>query len=221
MNTPIKTSRLLGFAFLFQFVTSFTSGVFLRPLWFVDDDMAQSLRNIAENPSLLRTCILLDMLTALGVIFLGSLLFVTLHKKNEKLAMTALGFYILEGVLLASSRMATFSLLSLSQEFAIGQSAEVLRLATLAFDSMEFVGGTLHMVAFVAGAIPFYALLDQSRLVPRPISLWGLITVLPFALGSPLMVLGIDLPFVLYVPYIPFELGIGLWILVKGIEEKV
>lgn len=221
MNHPQKTSRLLGLAFVFQFVTSFTSGVILRPLWFVEGDLAQSLRQIAENPMLLRVCILLDMLTALGVIFLGSLLFVTLRKPNEKLALTASGFYLLEGALLAASRIATFALIGLSQEFAAGQSAETLRLATLAFDSMEFVGGTLHMVAFVAGAILFYALLDQARLVPRLISLWGLVTVLPFALGAPLMVLGIEFPFILYVPYVPFELLIGLWILFKGIEERI
>ncbi len=221
MSPSQKTSRLLGFAFLFQFVTSFTSGVFLRPLWLVEGDMAQTLRSIAANPTWLRIGLLLDMFTALGVIFLGALLFVTLRKQNEKLALTALGFYILEGALLGASRMAAFSLLGLSQEFAAGQLADVLRLATLAFDSMEFVGGTLHMLAFVVGAILFYALLDRSRLVPRPLSLWGLITVLPFALGAPLMVLGIEFPFILYVPYVPFELGIGLWVLVKGVREKM
>jgi hypothetical protein len=57
--------------------------------------------------------------------------------------------------------------------------------------------------------------------VPRPLSLWGLITLLPFVLGAPLMVLGIELPFILYVPYVPFELAIGLWILVKGLEERM
>ncbi|MFZ6029603.1 MAG: DUF4386 domain-containing protein [Chloroflexota bacterium] len=219
MKTTQKASRLLGLAFLLQFITSFTSGVILRPLWFTEGDMAQTLRQIAGNPIWLRVCILLDMLTALGVIFLGALLFLALRKQNEKLALTALGFYILEGALLAASRMATFSLLGLSQEFATGQSAEALRLARLACDSMEFVGGTLHIMAFVAGAILFYALLDQAWLVPRPLSLWGLITVLPFALGAPLMVLGIEFPFILYVPYVPFELGVGLWILVKGIRE--
>jgi hypothetical protein len=221
MNTTQKTPRLLGFAFLFQFVTSFTSGVFLKGAWLVDGDMAHTLRNIAETPALLRVGILLDLFTALGVIFLGAVLFVTLRKQNEKLALTALGFYILEGALLAASRMATFSLLGLSQEFAVEQSAEVLRLATLAFDSMEFTGGALHMLAFVPGAILFYALLDQSRLVPRPLSLWGLITMLPFAVGAPLMILGIELPFILYVPYVPFELGIGLWILAKDVHEKM
>ena len=218
LNASPKTSRLLGFAFILQFVTSFTSGVFLRPFWLVEGDMAQTLRTLAANPIWLRAGLLLDMLTALGVIFLGAVLFVTLRRQNEKLALTALGFYILEGALLAASRMGAFSLLSLSREFAAGQSAEVLRMATLAFEAMEFVGGTLHMLAFVPGAILFYALLDQSRLVPRPLSLWGLITMLPFVIGAPLMVLGIELPFFLYVPYVPFELAVGIWILFKGVK---
>src|SRR5512135_2914666 len=35
MNTVNKTSRILGIAFLFQFITSFSSGTFLRQAWFV------------------------------------------------------------------------------------------------------------------------------------------------------------------------------------------
>ncbi len=220
MRSASKTSRILGAAFLFQFVTSFTSNVFLRPLWSVDGDMAQSLFNIAEKPWLLRLCILLDMLTALGVIFLGAILFVTLRKQNEKMALTALGFYVLEGALLGASRVAAFPLIGLSQEFVItGQPAGLLLSAKLAFDSMEFVGNTLHVLAFCAGAIPFYYLLNKSRLVPRPLSLWGLVTVLPFALGMPSAVLGYEFPFIVYVPYAPFELVIGVWILVKGIKD--
>ena len=37
---------------------------------------------------------------------------------------------------------------------------------------MEFVGTTLHMLAFCAGALLFYVLLDRSRLV---IGVWILI----------------------------------------------
>jgi hypothetical protein len=56
---------------------------------------------IAANPGLLRANIFLDMLTALGVTVLGAVLFVTLRKQNKKIALTALGLYILEVALLA------------------------------------------------------------------------------------------------------------------------
>ena len=117
MNTVNKTSRVLGVAFLLQFVTSFASAMFLRATWFVPGNMSETMIKIANNAWLMRVNILVDMLTALGVIFLGAILFVTLRKQNEKMALTALGFYILEGALLAASRIEAFSLLRLSQEY--------------------------------------------------------------------------------------------------------
>ena len=73
-----KISRILGFAFLFQFITSFSSGVFLKAAWFVPDNMSATLLKIANTPWLLRTNIFVDMLTAVGVTFLGVMLYLAL-----------------------------------------------------------------------------------------------------------------------------------------------
>ncbi len=138
----------------------------------------------------------------------------------KPLALAALGFYILEAALLAASRLEAFSLLSMSQAYAAaGQPAALETMADAALKSMNFVGSTLHMLAFCPGGIIFYYLLDKSGLVPRALSLWGLITVLPCLVGTMLVVLGYEAPTFLYVLYMPFELVIGMWILVKGIHE--
>lgn len=220
MNANRKTSRILGVAFLLQFITSFSSGVFLKSAWFVPEDMSATMLKIAANPRLLRANIFLDMLTALGVTFLGAVLFVTLRKQNEKIALTALGFYILEVALLAVSRMDAFALLRFSQVYVVGQTADLLLLGQVAYEAMEFAGGTLHMLAFCLGAILFYFLLDKARLVPRWMSLWGLITTFPMLIGTVAQIFNYTIPFVLYVPYVPFELLIGLWIVVKGIPNE-
>ena len=220
MNTVYKTSRVLGVAFLLQFVTSFSSGVFLKQAWFVPGNISETMLNIAGNPWLMRASILLDMLTAMGVIFLGVILFLTLRKENEKMALTALGFYILEGALLAVSKTEAFSLLRLSQEYvAAGQPADLLLLGQVAYDAMDYVGNTLHMLAFCLGAILFYTLLYKSRVVPVVLSLWGLITVFPLLIGTVAAIFGYELPFILYLPYVPFEFVIGVWILVKGVRN--
>jgi hypothetical protein len=221
MNLINKTSRVLGVAFLLQFITSFGNGVFLKPVWFVEGDIGATMVKIAQNPWLMRTSILLDMLTVLGVIFLGAVLFTTLRKQNEKLALTALGFYILEGALLAASRAEAFSLLRLGQEYvAGGQPAALLLMGQVAYDVMEFVGGTLHMLAFCLGGILFYFLLYKSRAVPAALSLWGLITTFPMLIGTITQIFGYAIPFIFYVPYVPFEFVIGIWILVKGIWDS-
>ncbi len=221
MNAVNKTSRVLGVAFLLQFVTSFASAMFLRATWFVAGNMSETLVKIANNSLMMRVNILFDMLTALGVIFLGAILFITVRKQNEKMALTALGFYILEAALLAVSRIETFSLLRIGQEYvSAGQPAILQTLGNLAFDSMEFIGGTLHMLAFCLGAILFYYLLDKSRVVPRALSLWGLVTVFPMLIGTLTQIFGYTIPFIFYVPYVPFELVIAIWILIKGTKDS-
>lgn len=220
MNATSKVSRVLGVAFLLQFITSVSSGLIMRPLWLVPDDIHATMLKIAEKPAVLRINILVDMLTALGVIFLGVILLITLRKQNEKIALTALGFYILEGALLAASRIGMFSLLPLSQEYAgNGQPGSLLVFGNVALEAADFVGDGLHVLAFCLGAILFYVLLYKSRAVPRWLSLWGLITVIPVLAGTLTAIFDVHLPFIFFLPYFPFEFVIGLWILVKGIPE--
>lgn len=216
MSENHGVSRVLGLAFVLQFVTSLGSGVLLKAAWFVPDDMGETMRGIAANPGLLRGNILVDMLTALGITFLGVMLFLTLRRQSAKIALTALGFYILESALLAVSRMEGSALLLYSEAYAAEHTADLLRLAQVAYDKMEFAGGTLHMLAFCAGALMFYVLLYRSRLVPRWMSLWGLVTLLPLLTGTITQIFGYSIPFYFYLPYVPFELVIGVWILIRG-----
>lgn len=220
MTTVGRTSRVLGVAFLLQFITSFSSGLFLQPAWLVPGDIGATLIKIANNPALMTANILIDMLTALGIIFLGAMLFVSLRQQNEKIALVALGFYILEAALLGASRGDAFSLLHISQEYvAAGQPAILETMGNLALQSMDFVGFTLHMLAFCLGGILFYYLLYRSGIVPRVLSLWGLITVLPLLVATLLGMFGYDVPFVVALPYVPFEFVIGVWIVLRGTNE--
>jgi len=214
-----KVSRVLGIAFLVQFVTSF-SVIWIKSAWHIIGDIQATMFQIAENPGLLQANVLMDMLTALGVIFLGVVLYSTLRDQNEIIAFTALGFYILEGALLAASKMAAFSLLHLSQEFVSNGGPEYfLTLGNLSLETMTYVDDILLMLAFCVGGILFYYLLHKSRIVPPWLSLWGLITIIPLLIGTLAAFFNLEIPLILLLPYLPFELVIGLWILVKGIPE--
>jgi hypothetical protein len=222
MNTINQTSRILGIAFLLQFVTSFSSGVLVQPALIVPDNISESMITIANNAGLMRAGILLDMLTALGIIFLGAMLFISLRKQNEAMALVALGFYVLEAALLAASRSEAFSLLRMSQEYvAAGQPAYLQTMADLALESMDFVGFTLHMLAFCPGGILFYYLLFKSGIVPRALSLWGLVTVVPLLIATLLAIFDYEVPFIVALPYVPFEFVIGIWLTVKGSNSSV
>ena len=221
MKTENKTSRVLGIAFLLQFVTSLFSGTVLRQAWLVPGNISETMLKVANKPWLMQATILVDMLTALGIIFLGVVLYLTLRDQNEKMALVALGFYILEAGLLAISRIAAFAFIGISQEFAAaGSSANLLSMGNLALKSMDFGGSTLHMLTFCLGGILFYYLLDKARIVPRFLSLWGLVTVFPMLIATISELFGTVLPIYFYILYVPFELVIAIWILAKGIKEN-
>jgi hypothetical protein len=220
MNTNNKTTRILGIAFLFQFVTSFVSGIWMKPAWYFPGDIQTTMSKIAENPWLLRVNILMDMLTALGVIFLGAVLYITLRRQNENIALTAMGFYFLEGAILASSRIASFELLRFSQEFAsMGRPDYFLTLGNLALESMNYADDILLMFAFCVGGVMFYTLLIKSALIPAWLSLWGLLSLIPLLIGILASFFNIELPYILYLPYLPFEFVIAVWILIKGLPN--
>lgn len=221
MNSVKKTSIVLGIAFLLELITNVVNGMILRPALITTGNITESMTNIANNVWLMKTYILVDMITALGIVFLGTVLFIVLKKKNEIIALVALGFYVISAALLAVSRMEAFYLLRISQEYIVaGQPDYLQMLGNLSVESMDFAGSALHTLVFSIGAILFYYLFYKSRAVPRILSLWGLITVPLVLIGTLSKVFGYEVPFYVYFLYVPFEFVIGIWVLAKGINKE-
>ncbi len=219
MNSDKNTVRLLGAAFLLQAVAAVVwLPILLEPL-IVPGNIVESMTNISNNALQMRASIVVTMITAIGIVMLGSLLFVTLKKQNEKIALVALGLYLVEVAILAASRIAAFALLITSQESVIaGHPAYLQTLGNLFYESADF-GDWLHMLPFALGATLWYYLFFKSGYIPRVLSLWGLIGAILALIGTPLVLLGYDVPMVLFYSSLPFELTIGLWLLVQGIRD--
>jgi len=220
MNSNKKTPRFLGAAFLLQAVASLVSGL-IAPvsLLIVSGNIIDNMTNIANNALQMRASIVLDMITAIGIVMLGSLLFVTLKKQNGKIALVALGLYLIEAALLAASRIPAFSLLRISQESVIaGHPAYLQTLGNMFYESQSF-GYSLHMLPFALGATMFYYLFYKSGFIPRVLNLLGLVAAPLALIGTLFDLFGYDVPLVVFLPNLPFELGIGVWLMVKGIRD--
>jgi hypothetical protein len=219
MNPDESTPRLLGAAFLLQAVASLVSGLFLLQPLMVPGNIAASMANIANNPLQMRAAIVGEMVTAIGIVMLGALLFVTLKKQNMNVALVALGLYVIEAGLLAASRIPAFSLLRVSQESVVaGHPAYLQTLGNLFYESQDF-GYSLHMLPFALGATLFYYLFFKSGFLPRVLSIWGLIAAPLALIGILVALLGYDVPIVVFLPNLPFELTMGVWLMVKGIKD--
>ena len=74
-----------------------------------------------------------------------------------------------------------------------------------------------HVYIFAGAALIFYYLLYQSNLVPRWLSVWGVIAAILLILVNLLEVMGI-IPalMILYLPIILNEIVLAIWLMVKG-----
>lgn len=219
MNTDTKTPRLIGVAFLVQAVASVVAGSMLPGVLNVSDNIVDTMANLADSAVQIRAGIMVEMVTVIALIVLSVLLFVLFRNQNLKIALVALGLRLTEVALLATSRVATFALLRVSQTSAVeGHPAYLQALGTLAYESQEFAY-SINMVFFALGGTLFYYLLHRSGYVPRALALCGLIVAPLALLGTIGELLGLAVPLFMFIPNLPFELAIGLWLLVKGIGD--
>lgn len=219
MNSDKNTPRLLGAAFLLQAVAALVWGEFLLWPLIVSNSIAGTMSNISHNALQMRASIMVAMITAIGIVMIGVLMYVILKKQNRNIAIVAMGLYLLEAAILAVSRIPAFSLLHLSQESVIaGHPAHMRTLGNLFLESAEF-GVWLHMLPFALGATMFYYLFFKSRYIPRALSLFGLIAASLALIGTSFVLLGYDFPLIVIFPNLPFELAIGVWLMVKGIRD--
>lgn len=220
MGSRDKGGRVLGVAFLLQATTALAGGIVLEFFLLAPGNIGGIMTRVAEHPAWLRADILDEMVTAGGVIWLGAVLFATLRGYGETTARVGFALYVLEGAVLAASRIGAFLLLTASTEYVrAGRAASLEPIGKVAYAAMDD-GALLHMLAFCAGAFLFYGLLYKSRAVPRWLAIWGLAAMVSVTVGTICLVLGIEIPFLLFVPYIPFEFFLGIWILIFGIRDE-
>jgi hypothetical protein len=79
---------------------------------------------------------------------------------------------------------------------------------------------SLHMWFYCVGGLIWYGLFYQSRYIPRAISLFGVLAAGAALVGVGLVIFGYTVPIWAYLPLLPFELTIGLWLLIKGINTE-
>jgi hypothetical protein len=226
MEPTEKKSRILGLAFLIQFVTSFTMGAIVLPMatglksFSGPESISQTMANIAKNSGLIQLAIIMELITAVAVIFLAAMLYAVVKRKSEGLGLTAFGIYVLGGALLVIAKLLLFALLVFSREYmAAGSPTSMEPMADLLYATMEY-SFRMANFAFCLGLTFFYALLWKANAVPRPLSLWGLVSIQGVLVGVVMRLFGMQAPIPLSVPYIPFEFVIGVWILVKGVRTE-
>lgn len=207
--------QFLGITLFVQAVTALVGGtIFLSS--FDSSEMTDIvLRSISDSTTIGYISILLQMITAIVIIMLGVAMYRTAGYINKTVAITALSLYILEASLLVIAQIFAFGLVEVSNLFVISGDVNLIALGQTLFACKEFAG-KIAMIPFGVGAVLFYYLLLQAKIVPKWLALWGIITVPLILICVTLMAFGINVPFFILIPYVPFEFFTGIYILVES-----
>ncbi|MCJ7595455.1 MAG: DUF4386 domain-containing protein [Desulfobacterales bacterium] len=220
MTKNRKTAIFVGMLFLTAMVASLLGGGLIDSIISAPD----YLKNVSENEIQMKIGVFLELINAIAVVGIAVLLFPILKQYNEKIALGYFGFRIIEAVFCSVIVISPLSLITLGQEYLKTGAADASSFQTSGILSMAgraSVAGLLIPVFFSLGALLLYSFLYRSTLLPRFISVWGLIGVvliLSLSLISTLNVLevGLSTGLIFALPIITNEIFLGIWLIVKG-----
>ena len=218
MVTNRMTARIVGACFLFSNVVFLLGAiVFLEPIISAPDYLTLA----AANKTKLVVGALLEMLNGVAYLGIAVFMFPVFKKRFESLALGYIAFRVIEFVMQTLSDLSPLAILSLSEEYLkagspVGSSFEVLGSLLYAERLWAF---QMVSITLVLGAFLFYTMLYKTKLIPRFISIWGLIGAAGVIVNAIMDMLGI--PIVnLGVLMLLNELFLGVWLIVIGFNEE-
>ena len=180
-----------------------------------------------EGQMLLFTAI--KFLMGIACAGIGLALYPILRKYNEGLAIGAAGFRVIEGALQVVGAFLYVVLLALSQEFvkAGAPASSYFQTADAVLNAgIGWFRDAANLLTFGIGALLYYVVFYQSRLIPRWLSVWGLVGITLSMLSALLVMFHLLPPFgtiqvILNMPILPQELVLAGWLIAKGFNPSV
>ena len=223
MNTYRKNARIVGVLFITATVAGILSVVFLRPILDAPDYFIKVSAN--ENQVIIGA--LFELIMAVACAGIAIWLYPVLKKHNQALALGSVSFRIIEAALYFVAVTGLLSLLTLSQEFVKAGAPDASYFqtsGTLLLAARDWAG-VLGSISFILGALMYYYLFYQSKLIPRWLSVWGLIGVPLYIAAALLLMFGLINPFstsviLLDLPIAVNEMVLAVWLIAKGFNSS-
>ena len=221
---PQKIARVTGVLFLITYLASIPPVLFLYgPL--LDDPRYIVGGGGADNGASLGA--LLELVLIIANIGTAVVLYPVVKRVNEILALGYVTARVIESVFIGVGLLIVLSMVTLRQEAAAGADANSLLAvgqSLVAFHDWTFLLGPGFVVGIGNGLILGY-LMYRSGLVPRSMAMLGLIAGpvllarfvgILFGAFEPTSALGS----LMVVPEFIWELGLGIWLIVKGFNPS-
>jgi len=223
MNYFRKLAISAGILFIIYTSVDVLTFLFLGPV-----SATNYLVSVSANARQVGTGALLLLIGGACASGIAISLYPVLKKFNPVLALGAVGFRISEGVLSFVSVCALLSIITLSQQFVKAgapDSSYFQTLGVLLYAGYRLVGNVGSLLTFSIGCTLYYIIFYRTKLVPRWISVWGLVFGISGIVSCALVSIGLIAPFsteqvVMVIPMLPQEMVLAVWLIVKGFNPS-
>jgi hypothetical protein len=226
MNSTRKAAIAVGVLYIIGTVAGILSIVFTGSIRNAQDLLA----GISANESQIVIGALFVFTMGLALAMVPVVAFPILRKFNEALAV---GYVVFRGGLetIASLAMVVswLLLLPLSRVYQAGtpDAPNFQALGNSLLEAKQL--SSVSTIVFILGALMFYYVLYQSKLIPRWLSGWGLIAAIPYLATGPLGMFGLisasasstsTIYSLMVLPLAVQEMVLAVWLIVKGFNPS-
>lgn len=227
-GSPHKTDRRTAAVVGVLFIIGTVSGVLMVPVLGNTLNAPDHLTTISMNESRMIVSTLLKFIMGVACAGIGLALYPLLRRYNEGLAMGAAGFRIIEGVVQVVGALGYVALLALSQEFVKAgapPSSYFQTLDVLINTSADWLRDVAVLLTWCIGALMYYAVFYQHKLVPRWLSVWGLIGITLTSISCLLVMFKLIpsagmIQVILSLPIGVQEMVLAVWLIAKGFNPS-
>ena len=208
-------SRVIGALFLLGFVSYGTGFALVTSVVGAPDFLA----TISTHQTTLIFGVFLMLLNSVVDVGKGVLFFPVVEPHGKRTALAYLATMIVEVVLLAVGVLALLLIVPLGQ-YTGGESAAWAKAFGSLLTQSNSLAYQLAMMSLAIGNMFLWSLSYRTRLIPRLLSVWGVIGYAIFLAGAIAEIFGIPISLMASIPGGLFEVVLGFWLIVKGFEPN-
>ena len=215
MNSTKNIGRIVGVLFLLLFISGIIVFQFLQgPVLFSKD----FLTSTSANSGKIVLSTLLGVLSGIISIGIATILFPIFKKYSLSWALLYLAFCILNFIGISIDNFSVLSVLELSQAYVKNTTGNADILETLGTISYEKHWWTHYLSLLISCFLVFtlYYLFYATKLIPKIISVVGMIAVILMFIEILFSILGQGIGMNMLIPIGLIQLILPLWLIVKG-----
>jgi len=220
MKSNKKTGRLVGLLFLLIFATGIAVYQFLQgPVLFSDDFLTTTSAN--SNEIIISTLLL--FLSGITSVIIATILLPIFKRYSITLAFLYLASSILSFIAISIDNISVLTMLELSLEYTKNgtDNSDILNSLGNVFYKKHW---WTHYLSLLISCFPVFILyytLYVSKLIPKVISIVGIIAVILMFIETLFSILGNSISMNMFLPIGLIQLILPLWLIFKGLNSSV